>query len=63
MQRLGTGEAYVARLDRADERRVRRVAVVPSWQRLPEGAVPSPPIPTDPRPERLAAGVASRRPR
>jgi hypothetical protein len=34
MQRLGPGEAYVARLDRADERRVRRVRVVPPWRRL-----------------------------
>jgi single-strand DNA-binding protein len=34
LQRLGTGEAYVARLDRSDASRARRVQVVPPWQRL-----------------------------
>jgi Type IV secretion-system coupling protein DNA-binding domain len=34
LQRLGAGEAYVARLDRSDRTRARRVRVVPSWQRL-----------------------------
>jgi Type IV secretion-system coupling protein DNA-binding domain len=37
LQRLGPGEAYVARLDRPDKRRARRVRVVPPWRRLPEG--------------------------
>jgi hypothetical protein len=36
LQRLGPGEAYVARLDRPDKRRARRVRVVPPWRRLPE---------------------------
>jgi hypothetical protein len=35
LQRLGAGEAYVARLDRFDRSRARRVRVVPPWQRLP----------------------------
>jgi hypothetical protein len=35
LQRLGPGEAWVARLDRSDGRRARRVAVVPPWRRLP----------------------------
>jgi hypothetical protein len=34
LQRLGPGEAYVARLDRDDTRRARRVRVVPPWRRL-----------------------------
>jgi hypothetical protein len=38
LQRLGPGEAYVARLDRSDRTRARRVAVVPPWRRLPEMA-------------------------
>jgi hypothetical protein len=38
LQRLGTGEAYVARLDRSDASRVRRVRVVPPWRRLGGGA-------------------------
>jgi hypothetical protein len=63
MQRLGPGEAYVARLERADERRVRRVRVVPPWRRLPEGAGLTSSTPTDPRSESLAAGEAARRPR
>jgi len=36
LQRLGPGEAYVARLDRDDARRARHVHVVPPWRRLPE---------------------------
>jgi hypothetical protein len=36
LQRLGVGEAYVARLDRPEKRRARRVDVVPPWRRLPE---------------------------
>jgi hypothetical protein len=36
LQRLGVGEAYVARLDRPEKRRARRVRVVPPWRRLPE---------------------------
>jgi hypothetical protein len=36
LQRLPRGEAYVARLDSAEERRARRVRVVPPWTRLPE---------------------------
>jgi hypothetical protein len=43
MQRLGPGEAYVARLDRADERRVRRVWVVPPWRRLAHPGEPPAP--------------------
>jgi hypothetical protein len=35
LQRLGPGEAYVARLDRPENRRARRVRVVPPWRRLP----------------------------
>jgi hypothetical protein len=35
LQRLGAGEAYVARLDRPEKRRARRVRVVPPWRRLP----------------------------
>jgi Type IV secretion-system coupling protein DNA-binding domain len=35
LQRLGPGEAWVARLDRSDDRRSRRVRVVPPWCRLP----------------------------
>jgi hypothetical protein len=38
LQRLGRGEAWVARLERDDERRARRVRVVPPWQRLPQAA-------------------------
>jgi hypothetical protein len=38
LQRLGRGEAWVARLDRDDRRRARRVRVVPPWRRLPEMA-------------------------
>jgi hypothetical protein len=34
LQRLDAGEAYVARLDRSDQSRARRVRVVPPWQRL-----------------------------
>jgi hypothetical protein len=34
LQRLGRGEAWVARLDRQDVRRARRVQVVPAWKRL-----------------------------
>jgi hypothetical protein len=34
LQRLGVGEAYVARLDSAAERRAHRVRVVPPWRRL-----------------------------
>lgn len=34
LQRLGAGEAYVARLDGDDRRRARRVQVVPPWGRL-----------------------------
>jgi hypothetical protein len=34
LQRLGRGEAYVARLDRTDRTRARRVRVVPPWRRL-----------------------------
>ena len=34
LQRLGPGEAYVARLDSGDARRAHRVAVVPPWRRL-----------------------------
>jgi hypothetical protein len=36
LQRLGRGEAYVARLDSSEEYRARRVRVVPPWRRLPE---------------------------
>jgi Type IV secretion-system coupling protein DNA-binding domain len=35
LQRLGQGEAYVVRLDKGEERRARRVRVVPPWARLP----------------------------
>ena len=35
LQRLGTGEAYVARLDSVGSRRAVRVEVVPAWERLP----------------------------
>ncbi|HEX4306431.1 MAG TPA: type IV secretion system DNA-binding domain-containing protein [Solirubrobacterales bacterium] len=35
LQRLGRGEAYVARLDRPASGRARRVKVVPPWRRLP----------------------------
>jgi hypothetical protein len=38
LQRLRRGEAWVARLDREDGRRARRVRVVPPWRRLPEAA-------------------------
>jgi hypothetical protein len=38
LQRLGAGEAYVARLDRPAKRRAHRVKVVPPWRRLPEAA-------------------------
>jgi hypothetical protein len=38
LQRLGVGEAYVARLDSTAERRVHRVRVVPPWRRLPPPA-------------------------
>jgi Type IV secretion-system coupling protein DNA-binding domain len=34
LQRLGRGEAWVARLDRSDPTRARRVPVVPAWVRL-----------------------------
>jgi hypothetical protein len=34
LQRLGAGEAYVARLDAATSRRGSRVSVVPAWERL-----------------------------
>jgi hypothetical protein len=34
LQRLGRGEAWVARLDLTDSRRARRVRVVPAWSRL-----------------------------
>lgn len=37
LQRLGTGEAYVARLDRTDASRARRVRVVAPWRRLQMG--------------------------
>jgi Type IV secretion-system coupling protein DNA-binding domain len=40
LQRLGAGEAYVARLDSAEERRAHRVRVVPPWHRLPRGGHP-----------------------
>ena len=36
LQRLGRGEAYVARLDSSEKHRARRVRVVPPWRRLPE---------------------------
>jgi Type IV secretion-system coupling protein DNA-binding domain len=36
LQRLGAGEAFVARLDRPEKRRARRVRVVPPWRRLPQ---------------------------
>jgi hypothetical protein len=36
LQRLGAGEAYVARLDAATTRRGSRVSVVPAWERLRE---------------------------
>ena len=36
LQRLGAGEAYVARLDAATPRRGSRVSVVPAWERLRE---------------------------
>jgi hypothetical protein len=35
LQRLGPGEAFVARLDRDGPERARRVRVVPPWERLP----------------------------
>ena len=38
LQRLGPGEAWVARLDRSDARRARRVRVVPAWRA--SGAAP-----------------------
>ena len=38
LQRLGRGEAWVARLDRDDRRRARRALVVPPWRRLPARA-------------------------
>ncbi len=38
LQRLDAGEAYVARLDRSDGTRARRVRVVPPWQRLGRNA-------------------------
>lgn len=34
LQRLGPGEAYVARLDGCESRRAARVRVVPAWERL-----------------------------
>jgi hypothetical protein len=34
LQRLGRGEAFVARLDSGEERRARRVRIVPPWSRL-----------------------------
>lgn len=36
LQRLGVGEAYVARLDRPDKCRACRVRIVPPWRRLAE---------------------------
>ena len=36
LQRLGAGEAYVARLDAVTSRRGSRVSVVPAWERLKE---------------------------
>jgi hypothetical protein len=41
LQRLGAGEAYVARLDEGGANRARRARVVPPWQRLRDMAVPS----------------------
>ncbi len=40
LQRLGRGEAYVARLDQSGTTRARRAQVVPPWERLaqPDGA-------------------------
>jgi hypothetical protein len=38
LQRLGRGEAFVARLDSGEERRARRVRIVPPWSRLPQEA-------------------------
>ena len=34
LQRLGSGEAYVAQLERGDSRRSAKVRVVPAWERL-----------------------------
>jgi hypothetical protein len=42
LQRLGQGEAVVARLDRPAARRASRVRVVPAWRRLPAAPSPQP---------------------
>jgi hypothetical protein len=63
LQRLGRGEAYVARLDSSEPHRARRVRVVAPWLRLPATG----PTPTAPRPstqtDARAPSGAGRRPR
>ena len=39
LQRLGRGDAYIARLDQVGAMRAARARVVPPWQRLPQMAV------------------------
>jgi hypothetical protein len=41
LQRLGRGEACIARLDHSGPTRARRVHVVPPWQRLPDSTLPT----------------------
>lgn len=61
LQRLGVGEAYVARLDSAAERRALRVRVVPPWRRLPRRPSSTFPAPPDPEPASRAPGPVARR--
>jgi len=42
LQRLGPGEAFVARLDEPGERRAARARIAPPWQRLASLAAPGP---------------------
>jgi hypothetical protein len=55
LQRLGRGEAYVARLDQSGPTRAQRAQVVPPWQRLPATAT-SPPTDPTPRPRATRPG-------
>jgi hypothetical protein len=60
LQRLGTGEAYVARLDSAAGHRARRVRVVPPWRRLPPSATDTSSTDQDSHDPRPAFGRAER---